>query len=94
MNPLESRVQKLEQELAQLKRFISFDTNTVTIYGSLAVKGLINMQGAIITTGTGSPEGVVTATIGSIYLRRNGTGSNTLYVKESGTASTGWSTTA
>lgn len=43
-----------------------------------------------IFSGTGSPEGVVTAKVGSLYLRTNGGASTTLYVKESGTGNTGW----
>lgn len=40
--------------------------------------------------GYGSPEGVVTAPIGSTYRRLNGGSGTTLYVKESGAAATGW----
>jgi len=40
--------------------------------------------------GTGSPENVVTAGIGAIFLRTDGGANTTLYVKESGTGSTGW----
>jgi hypothetical protein len=39
---------------------------------------------------TGSPEGVVTAAVGSLYLRSNGGAGTTLYIKESGTGNTGW----
>ena len=42
------------------------------------------------TSGSGSPESVVTAPIGSLYTRTDGGASTTLYVKESGTGSTGW----
>lgn len=41
-------------------------------------------------TGQGSPEGVVTATVGSLYTRANGGAGTTLYVKESGSGKTGW----
>lgn len=41
--------------------------------------------------GTGSPESVVTANIGSLFLRLDGTAGATLYVKQSGTSNTGWS---
>jgi hypothetical protein len=41
--------------------------------------------------GTGSPESVVTANVGSLYLRTDGGASTTLYVKETGTSNTGWS---
>lgn len=40
--------------------------------------------------GTGSPESVVTANIGSLYLRTDGSTSTTLYVKTSGSSNTGW----
>ena len=44
-----------------------------------------------IKYGSGSPEGVVTANVGSLYLRTDGSTSTTLYVKTSGTGNTGWS---
>lgn len=40
--------------------------------------------------GYGSPEGVVTAGVGSKYLRLDGGTGTTNYTKESGTANTGW----
>lgn len=40
--------------------------------------------------GTGSPEGVVTANRGSLYLRTDGGYGSTLYQKISGTSNTGW----
>lgn len=42
--------------------------------------------------GTGSPEGVVTASVGTLYLREDGGANTTLYIKESGGAgtNTGW----
>ena len=40
--------------------------------------------------GTGTPESVVTANVGSLYLRTDGGASTTLYVKTSGTGNTGW----
>lgn len=44
----------------------------------------VNLQGY------GSPEGVVTAPVGTGYLRLNGGTSTTLYVKESGVGNIGW----
>lgn len=38
----------------------------------------------------GTPEGMITAPIGSIAQRTNGGAGTTLYVKESGTGNTGW----
>lgn len=40
--------------------------------------------------GAGSPEGVVTAIVGAIYQRTDGSTTTTLYVKTSGTGNTGW----
>ena len=44
----------------------------------------------IWTSGSGSPNGTVTAVVGSMYTRTDGGTSTTLYVKESGTGNTGW----
>ena len=41
-------------------------------------------------TGSGTPEGSVTAVVGSIYTRTDGVANETFYVKESGTGNTGW----
>lgn len=40
--------------------------------------------------GTGTPEAVVTAPVGSMFLRTDGGVSTTLYVKQTGTGNTGW----
>lgn len=40
--------------------------------------------------GSGSPESVQAAAVGSIYLRTDGGAGTTLYVKETGTGTTGW----
>ncbi|CAB4161688.1 Pectate lyase superfamily protein [uncultured Caudovirales phage] len=42
------------------------------------------------TSGAGTPEASVTATVGSMYTRTDGGAGTTLYVKESGTGNTGW----
>jgi hypothetical protein len=46
--------------------------------------------GPTITSGTGSPETVVTAPVGSVYLRTDGGAGTTFYVKEVGSGNTGW----
>lgn len=43
-----------------------------------------------ITSGTGSPEGVAVASVGSLYLRTDGGAGTTMYVKETGVGNTGW----
>lgn len=49
-----------------------------------------SVSGRLIQWGTGTPEGVVTASPGSMYLDRNGGAGVTFYVKETGTGNTGW----
>lgn len=46
--------------------------------------------GTQLFTGTGTPEGVVTARIGSMYLRRDGGPGTAVYYKEQGLAALGW----
>jgi hypothetical protein len=58
-------------------------------YISLITKG-VKINNVDIQTGTGSPEGVAPAVVGSLYLRTDGGANTTLYVKQSGTGNTGW----
>lgn len=46
--------------------------------------------GPIWTSGVGSPEGIITAPIGSLFTRTDGGAVTTLYVKESGVGNIGW----
>lgn len=48
------------------------------------------VRGTLHIYGTGTPEGVEAAPVGSQFWRRNGGAGTTLYVKESGTGNTGW----
>lgn len=69
----------------------SQETNRATLVGSrLTASGGFSTGTARWTSGTGSPEGVVTAPVGSLYTRTDGGAGTTLYVKESGTGNTGW----
>lgn len=56
---------------------------------AFAASGIV-IGTAKIINGTGSPEGVVTAPIGSVFLRTDGGASTTLYIKTSGAGNTGW----
>jgi len=56
--------------------------------GGLITSNLINKNQ--IKLGTGHPEGVVTANVGTLYLRSDGGTNSTLYVKEFGSGNTGW----
>lgn len=44
----------------------------------------------LFSSGIGSPQGILTAPVGSLYTRTDGGTSTTLYVKETGTGNTGW----
>jgi hypothetical protein len=61
------------------------DTN-LAVAGKIYVGGNSVFHGA----GSGSPEGVVTAPVGSTWSRTNGGAGTSFYVKESGTGNTGW----
>lgn len=66
-------------------------SNRATLVGSrLTASGGFSTGTARWTSGTGSPEGVVAAPVGSLYTRTDGGVGTTLYVKESGTGNTGW----
>lgn len=43
-----------------------------------------------VRQGAGTPESSVTGLVGDLYLRTNGSEGTTLYVKESGSSTTGW----
>lgn len=43
-----------------------------------------------LIVGAGTPQGVVAAVVGSVFLNRTGAAGTTFYVKESGTGTTGW----
>jgi len=68
-------------------------TEKFQVNGNCVISGTIYLNTAKtlgIFTGTGSPEGAVTASVGSTFHRTDGGASTTLYVKESGTGNTGW----
>ena len=65
----------------------------ITSGGQLTALGRIgvgNNAGPFFESGAGSPEGAITAPVGSLYLRTDGGAGTTLYVKETGVGNTGW----
>lgn len=65
--------------------------------GDLSVTGTVvtstielGSGGPTINVGSGTPEGVVTADVGSTFHRTDGGAGTSFYVKESGTGNTGW----
>lgn len=69
---------------------ITKTSSTQTLQAALAVSPVDLTVNPIHSIGTGSPEGVVTATKGSLYTRTDGGANTCLYVKESGSGNTGW----
>lgn len=65
-------------------------TNVVDPQYLASGTGLETKGGRIDRTGTGSPEGVLTAGIGSTWHRTDGGAGTCLYVKESGAGNVGW----
>lgn len=56
----------------------------------LAAKLATASTSVFVTSGSGSPEGSITASVGSIYQRTDGGSGTTIYMKESGVGNTGW----
>lgn len=61
-----------------------------TLTGTLVMLAPIKFNTASILAGNGVPEGSITAAVGSIWLREDGSGTSTLYVKKTGDGNTGW----
>lgn len=60
-------------------------------FTSLKLGGLAGAGTVDVTTGTGTPEGVVTGTVGDLFVRTDGGIGTSVYTKQSGTGNTGWS---
>ena len=62
-----------------------------SMVGTIYVANLmLTSTNVLMSTGTGSPEGVVSANVGSIYTDQTGGAGSTLYIKEANTGNTGW----
>ena len=71
------------------------ETQTFPFAAMLGGGGLVVGTGVATPTsrivgGAGSPEGAITAPVGSMFLRTDGGANTTLYIKETGTGNTGW----
>jgi len=75
-------------QTGRLDRWLDSGGNEVLAVDKLG--HLVVKNGPFIFGGTGSPESVLTAPIGSLYLRSDGGAATSLYVKESGAGTTGW----
>ena len=69
-----------------------FMTDAISTDDAVTFDGGINLGSGTLLwkSGAGSPEGAITATVGSLWTRTDGGAGTTLYVKESGTGNTGW----
>lgn len=67
---------------------VRFDTTGMRV--AAGKKVTLGASGPTINFGSGSPEGVITANVGSTYHRTDGGAGTSFYVKESGTGNTGW----
>lgn len=77
--------------LIKLSNYLEKVYHDTTLYGDgTKNKPLRVVSNPFAFSGAGSPEGVVTAPIGSFYSRTNGGAGTSFYVKESGTGNTGW----
>jgi len=65
-------------------------TNRMSLSSSVLSTSGYNIGSVQIRSGSGTPEGAVTAPVGSLFLRTNGGTGTTLYIKESGVGNTGW----
>lgn len=63
---------------------------TGQIIGTLGIPASVQNIIDRVLYGTGSPEGVVVASVGVMFLRDDGGVGTTLYIKESGSSNTGW----
>jgi len=60
------------------------------VFTNTAGLRLVSATGVRWLSGSGTPEGAVTAPVGSLYSRTDGGAGTSFYVKESGTGNTGW----
>ena len=71
-----------------LERYIRLIARQKPAY-EVSTDGLLLQGATIIQSGAGTPESVVTAPPGSLFLRTDGGATTSLYVKTSGTGNTG-----
>lgn len=85
----------VDKSVGETKRVDSDEVTTglgLIGFPSMVVTGNLYFGGStvFITSGAGTPEGSVTAPVGSLFTRTDGGAGTTLYVKESGASNTGW----
>lgn len=61
-----------------------------TLSGVGGLPAGVTAVNSVTLTGTGTPEGIVAAPIGTQYINKTGGAATTLYIKTSGTTAAGW----
>lgn len=89
----QERIEKLERKIAELEQFITFQNRRVVFNVPIQVKGHISLfgvegDGTTIMTGTDTPEGNVSAPVGTVYFNSEGGTSNTIWVKSTAATDT------
>ena len=69
---------------------IGTTTPAAGTFTTLSANSMIVVGTPMLRSGTGSPEGVVTAPVSSVYLRTDGAAGTVIYSKEAGTGNAGW----
>lgn len=77
----------LDEFIVQGTYLSNFTVSDTSILAATTYR--FNPSGQVMA-GNGSPEGVVTASRGAIWQRRDGTATTTVYYKSSGSGNTGW----
>ena len=99
--------QRVERPAMMLRAGTGLTADIIEVYDTANVKKfaiapsgrakLLNgadVNGPLILSGSGTPEGAVSAPVGSLYMRSDGSTNTAIYRKETGTGNTGWVATA
>lgn len=88
--PTIKNLESLRKQLNTLFGNIFGTANLFTAVQTFLASGIV-LGTVRVLSGTGSPEGVLPANVGALYLRSDGGTSTVLYIKETGAStSTGW----
>lgn len=88
LNPGEAKISADIIKTPSGKSVVTVDNNHTPV--TINNANVIEIGSIKIVIGTGAPEGAVTAPIGSLFLRKDESAGNTLYVKSAGASNTGW----
>lgn len=86
VDPINRKLSSKAVDKDYLLEFVNRELIPVVERLRLALSTLLGL----VKSGEGDPEGMVTASVGSIYQRTDGGAGTSFYVKESGDGNTGW----